>query len=718
MKRSLNRLSVLLLMLLGVLPQITLLAESLELKAAPLLWLWILGAAVGLWICTCFRRGILLGMPLSAALLYAAFRFFETEPLAELDDLADKFSGAFYLHFYAPNGSYDYTNLVEDHSFLLLLIAFLLLAYLSSSLTSRSGRRFTSLLGTIPLTAVCLSVNGAPSYTPVVGMLLFWGLVLVSGNYAENGPSGRILLGYSLPVLLLLSGLLILSNPEDYSFSEQDVSISRQFDRVGEWIRDWIENSELEGPLALPETVWVTPESVPVEDQRLLWESSEGAMDLTQDYDASILEQVFLRVTAARDGALYLRGISYGDYSGSGWTAAEAAPLSSLSLTAEALQGLGQRQSLTLQNIVSLRYALLPYFSAKADTEDAYVPAALQSRRESCLSFTGDWNEVTGAAAEEGDYRAFAHEVYTRLPEGTRSVMLNLAAAAGLDASSLTLTEDVAAYIRDAGVYDLDTAPYPSDDYAVYFLTVSHRGYCVHFATAAVAMYRALGIPARITEGFLVDAKAGQAVDVKGNNAHAWVEIYRDGIGWLPVEVTGQSGLTPIPEETPQPEETPEPNEPEEQIVTPTPEPSYVPDEESAYTLPVGIVQPQEEAQGSADTKGDSILLRILICIVLLLLIPLRRLLLRRFWQLRLERADSSKAAVALWKRSQALRRFGADVPKQIENCAEKAYFSAKGTTKEELDACKALFEAECQKLYSTLPLWKKFLFRFVFALK
>ena len=44
-------------------------------------------------------------------------------------------------------------------------------------------------------------------------------------------------------------------------------------------------------------------------------------------------------------------------------------------------------------------------------------------------------------------------------------------------------------------------------------------------------------------EGFLFEGKAGETLDVKGYQAHAWVEVYRDGLGWLPVEVTGQSGL-------------------------------------------------------------------------------------------------------------------------------------------------------------------------------
>jgi hypothetical protein len=75
---------------------------------------------------------------------------------------------------------------------------------------------------------------------------------------------------------------------------------------------------------------------------------------------------------------------------------------------------------------------------------------------------------------------------------------------------------------------------------------------CRHFATAAVAMYRAFGIPARYTVGYSVNAREGFSVEVTTLDAHAWVEIYVDGMGWVPVEVTGSSngGIEIEPEET------------------------------------------------------------------------------------------------------------------------------------------------------------------------
>lgn len=60
----------------------------------------------------------------------------------------------------------------------------------------------------------------------------------------------------------------------------------------------------------------------------------------------------------------------------------------------------------------------------------------------------------------------------------------------------------------------------------------------MHFASAATLMLRTLGIPARYVSGFTAELAAGETVEVPDSAAHAWVEIYLDGYGWYPVEVT------------------------------------------------------------------------------------------------------------------------------------------------------------------------------------
>ena len=55
---------------------------------------------------------------------------------------------------------------------------------------------------------------------------------------------------------------------------------------------------------------------------------------------------------------------------------------------------------------------------------------------------------------------------------------------------------------------------------------------------------RVYGIPARYVVGFTHEGRPGKWTSVTTNCGHAWVEIYIDGSGWIPVEVTGQSGFS------------------------------------------------------------------------------------------------------------------------------------------------------------------------------
>jgi len=79
------------------------------------------------------------------------------------------------------------------------------------------------------------------------------------------------------------------------------------------------------------------------------------------------------------------------------------------------------------------------------------------------------------------------------------------------------------------------------------FLT-ARSGYCVHFASAMAVMARTLGIPSRVAVGFL----PGTALDahtysIALRDAHAWPELYFQGVGWVRFEPTPatRSGAPP-----------------------------------------------------------------------------------------------------------------------------------------------------------------------------
>ncbi len=82
------------------------------------------------------------------------------------------------------------------------------------------------------------------------------------------------------------------------------------------------------------------------------------------------------------------------------------------------------------------------------------------------------------------------------------------------------------------------------DPTAAYIFSEDLRGYCVHNAHAVALLLRSRGIPSRVSGGFAVMAErrgAGSAVLVRSNDAHAWAEVYLEGVGWVPVEVVPEN---------------------------------------------------------------------------------------------------------------------------------------------------------------------------------
>ncbi len=119
----------------------------------------------------------------------------------------------------------------------------------------------------------------------------------------------------------------------------------------------------------------------------------------------------------------------------------------------------------------------------------------------------------------------------------------------------------------------------PSVDGVENFLFNTKEGYCVQYASAVTLILRELGIPARYVEGYVANGLKKVEQDfiyggyVMDDQAHAWVEVYYDGVGWIQYETTpeyyigfygtgGAVGTTPDTDETNNPETRP--NDPPE----------------------------------------------------------------------------------------------------------------------------------------------------------
>jgi transglutaminase-like putative cysteine protease len=180
------------------------------------------------------------------------------------------------------------------------------------------------------------------------------------------------------------------------------------------------------------------------------------------------------------------------------------------------------------------------------------------------------------------------------LPERVRTLAQELTKDAKTDYEKAKVIEQ---YLKNNYTYTLTPGDVPKGyDFVDYFLFESKEGYCTYYATAMTILLRCVGVPARYVEGFLVteeNYQGGGRFDVLGSNAHAWPEVYLEGIGFVEFEPTASfNGPNPVeipdasstpeltPEPTPEPtvEETPS-EEPTDAPETTTPKPSPIPDE-------------------------------------------------------------------------------------------------------------------------------------------
>ena len=102
----------------------------------------------------------------------------------------------------------------------------------------------------------------------------------------------------------------------------------------------------------------------------------------------------------------------------------------------------------------------------------------------------------------------------------------------------------IESWLRESGRFRYDEHPpaVPGVPPLVAFVTETHRGYCQHFAGAMALMLRYLGIPARVAAGFASGTYSNDHWTVTDHDAHAWVEVWFAGHGWLPFDPTPGRG--------------------------------------------------------------------------------------------------------------------------------------------------------------------------------
>ena len=315
--------------------------------------------------------------------------------------------------------------------------------------------------------------------------------------------------------------------------------------------------------------------------------------NMTKVGPRQISEDTVLEVTMTQPISYYLRGFVGEAYANSRWSTLDSKTLSEAAdtfywlhqdgfyaqsqLTTAAQAGvpdaLRYDNTVTVQNIgASGKYLYAPYeLLADSDVLDAaqigdrtLLASGLRGQRT--YSFHASDNIITqyqrlaAALLEETEqtntflnteaaYNRFAYDHYTDIPDDVRGFLEEKLGGYQKDEGQVHFDyqrakQNILFYLTTYITYEENVLPITGGDFALTFLDGTQSGYDVHYATAAALMFRYYGIPARYVEGYLVtkdDAaqmKSGQTLNVGGNRAHAWVEYYQDGLGWLPFEAT------------------------------------------------------------------------------------------------------------------------------------------------------------------------------------
>ena len=276
----------------------------------------------------------------------------------------------------------------------------------------------------------------------------------------------------------------------------------------------------------------------------------------------------------------YWRSAVFGTYTGTGWES--AAPLKAAATgeqppPATGVSGKGEglvagRYLLTQQVQIVARHGTA-LFAASIPVEISAAPLQGQRSAGTILQYAGpdetplvygsassysvqSWvTQVTDVMLRDasGAYPPEIASAYLQLPAGlpqrVRDLARRIVAGATTPYDKAVRIQD---YLRQSYPYDLKTPPPPGGRDAVdYFLFDAPGGFCTYYASAMAVMLRSQGVAARVATGYATgsyDYTRG-AYQVTPADAHAWVEVYFPGYGWIEFEPT--TALTRIHYETP-----------------------------------------------------------------------------------------------------------------------------------------------------------------------
>jgi len=171
----------------------------------------------------------------------------------------------------------------------------------------------------------------------------------------------------------------------------------------------------------------------------------------------------------------------------------------------------------------------------------------------------------------EKEYRKFVYDRYTRIGDDERQLVASIKDEIPDCQDREEFIGELKKYFENNYTYTLSPGKLEEGDDFVEWFVNNKKGYCTYFATAAAVILRSRNIPARYVEGYCkiideenaeqtrqqslkvycgnmcgIDTYNEYVVALTDECAHAWVEVYIDGYGWIPYEFTPRDGYADV----------------------------------------------------------------------------------------------------------------------------------------------------------------------------
>lgn len=609
--------------------------------------------------------------------------------------------------------------------YLFVLLSFLLSASFVNSLV-RIRRIYPILMLSVLVLIPCfIIIDTLPSLVPlVVAVSLLFALYITSFIRRKNpAQSGAVMLGATAIVLvvsIIICYIFPALNYKRYDWQDSLLSYAERitgikggqnFDSKISSVGNFIDDTE----------------------------------DLTKLGKLEQQGKKVMRILTDNGGTMYLKGVSYANYSENKWSILtdeqnESRPQDYNSFTM-AKDGSEKVSSLSVitENGENIMYT--PYFTKEIPKDFETVSDVLVKNHLKYVSYELNYlpyseNEVyySSTSSSYYEYKDFVYDSYTQLPEETRDKLIEIGEQNGIylpivgtdenEDSSLygyktnaQFAKLVKDFVSSRGYYSLDAEIMPDgEDFPIWFLTKAKSGYCVHYAAAAAAILRAYGVPTRYVTGYCVNAKAGEWTVVSSDNAHAWAEYFDDEMGcWIPLDATPASfepaQYNSVTEET----KATQNNTQTEPATTAS---------QSATTATENTPEmPSVTSNNSNKENNNFWAIKIVLSVIIILMLLAAAVLIRRKILLtirnnRFSKGRNNSRAINVFRHIESLGRFSNNViPDEIKEIALKARFSSHTISKDELKTLISYHDDAEKELLRNSSKIKRFYFKFIIVL-